>query len=394
MRLFSVFDSAAGLFTSIVRSCPLLILLIIPSTQGINFTQVPSPNLDLSQLGRVALAGDFDAISLYTYKEQNENSYFTNGSQSLYSQMPNGAFATLVSADAHIVAMCTFVMKDGTTAGVVIGGNFTSLAGTNASGVAMVDPTTAKITPLQGLMGQVNTLLCDQDTDTVYVGGSFKGGNSSNAIAWVGMAGWTNLPFTGFNGPVRSITKIPNGNVIFGGSFDGLANTTLPTSRDQQIINLSSAKLSSGASSPTGGFSDPSNIVCKTNGQDGPGNTWLLQDKTPGYWRAETNFGYRPTKLRLWNTHQDGRGTKTFRFTVLPNGGIMNFTFTDPNSNQVSDCASQCPLSSNTSVPYQDFHFVNLVGMSKFQIDISDWYGNGGGLNGVELFQDGKCSIR
>ena len=367
-----------------------LFALLLSATQAVSFTPVPPPGLNLGDLGRVALAGDFDAISLYTYQEQNENPVTTNGSQSLLSQMSNGGFASLVSADASIVAMCPFILKDGTLAGVVIGGNFTSLGGIEAQGIALFDPSAAKITPLPGLTGQVAAVLCDQNTSTVYVGGDFKGGNSTNAIAWVGMAGWTNLPFAGFNGPVRTIAKAPDGNVLFGGSFTGLVNTTAPTVLDQQVINLSTAKLSTRASTAADGFSDPKNVICKSDGQDGAGNTWLLQDDTPGFWRADMSFGYEPTKLRVWNTHQDGRGTKTFRFTAFPINGILNMTYTDPGTNQVVACDARCPLSDDPSVKYQDFKFVNVIGMNGFQIDISDWYGNGGGFDGIELFQDGK----
>ena len=104
-------------------------------------------------------------------------------------------------------------------------------------------------------------------------------------------------------------------------------------------------------------------------------------------------FGYEPTKLRIWNTHQDGRGTKTFRFTAMPIDGIMNFTYTDPATGQLASCDARCPLPANSTEGYLDFHFVNVIGMSGFQIDISDWYGNGGGLDGIELFQDGEIDI-
>lgn len=389
MRFSSLLGPTAAEFASILQLWPVFICLVLP-TSAINFDAVPSPNLDLSQLGRVALAGDFDAISIYTYQHQNQHGFSTNGSQSLLSQMPNGAFASLAAADASIQTMCPFVMKDGTLAGVVVGGNFTSLGGMEAQGVAIFDPNSTKITPLPGLSGQVSALLCDQDSNTVYVGGDFKGANSTNAIAWVGMAGWTNFPFAGFNGPVTSIAKAPDGNIIFGGSFDGLGNTTTPNKKDQQVINLSSANITAASSTATAGFSDPSNIICKSNGRDGPRNSWLLADDRPGFWRADMGFGYEPTKLRIWNTHQDGRGTKTFRFTAIPIKGIMNFTYTDPATGQLASCDARCPLSDNSTEEYRDFHFVNVIGMSGFQIDISEWYGNGGGLDGIELFQDGK----
>ena len=389
MRFSSLFGPTAAEFATIILT------FHVSSTQGVNFTPVPSPNLDLSGLGRVALAGDFDSISLYTYREQNENSFATNGSQSLLTQMPNGAFATLATADASITTMCPFVLQDGTFAGIVVGGNFTSLSGVEAQGVAMFNPSTGGVTALTGLSGQVSSLLCDSETNTVYVGGDFKGANSTNAIAWVGMTGWTNLPFAGFNGPVSSIAKAPSGNVIFGGDFTGLGNTTAtaPNSKDQQVINLSTANVSAVAGSSQDGFSDPRNVVCNTEGQSGPGRTWLLADDAPGAWTADMNFGFRPTKLRVRNTHQDGRGTKVFRYTATPINGIMNFSYIDPATNEKKYCDSRCPLSDDPAVKSQDFKFVNVIGMSGFKIDISEWYGKGGGFDGIELFQDGKFSM-
>lgn len=391
MRGFSWIAPATAGFTLDLRVW-MIAVNFLTSTRAVNFDPVTPPNLDLSQLGRVALTGDFDAISLYSYQEQNENSFSTNGSQSLITQLPNGNYATSASADAYIKEMCPFVQSDGKLAGVIIGGNFTSLGGIEAQGIALWNPETSQITPLSGLSGQVTSIFCDQATNTVYVGGDFKGANSTNAIAWVGMSGWADLPFAGFNGPVNSIVRASNGNVIFGGSFTGLGNTTTPMKKDQQVINLSSANITAGSSSAEKGFGEPKNIVCKTQGKDGAGSTWLIEDNSPGFWRADLNFGFEPTMLRVWNTHQEGRGTKTFRYTAFPLKGIMNFTFTDPDTGANALCDARCPLSSNPKVQYQDFHFVNTVGMNSFQIDISDWHGQGGGLDGIELFQNGNQS--
>lgn len=390
MRFSSLFGPTAAELASIIRLSPLLLPSIIPFTRAVSLTPVPSPNLDLSSLGNVALAGNFDAISLYQYTQQSEGSR-TNGSQAVIASLPNGIYADLAAADTGINTMCPFVMKDGTLAGVVVGGDFTSLGGVDAQGVALFDPNSTKITPLPGIGGQVSAVLCDQETNSVYVGGSFKAANSTNAIAWVGMTGWANLPFAGFNAPVTSITKAPSGHIVFGGSFSGLGNTTTPTQKDEQVINLSSARISSTSTTTTDGFNNASNIVCSGNSSSGPGRTWLLSDNEPGSWSASMQFGFEPTKLRLWNTDQDGRGTKTFRFTALPLNGIMNFTYTDPATGTQANCDARCTLAAgNSSNSFQDFHFVNLVGMSGFRIDISDWYGQGGGLNGVELFEDGR----
>ena len=386
MRISSlIFDAPPAIRLSLIFTS------LIRCSSAVTFNPVPSPNLDLSQLGRVGLAGDFGGISLYQFEGQNQNGFSTNGSQSVLSRFPNGGFANLAASDAGIHAMCSFVMQDGVMAGVVVGGNFTSLGGRESPGAALFNSNTAEVTPLSGLSGSVSALLCDQETSTVYVGGSFKGANSTNAIAWVGTSGWTNLPFAGFNGPVTSITKASNGNIIFGGSFTGLGNTpttNTTSSTESQPINLQGANITSASTTSNAGFTDPKNIICKTGGASGAGNTWLLRDNSAGSWRADFGFGFEPTRLRLYNTHLDGRGTKTWRFTAFPINGIMNFTYTNPTTGVQSSCSSECPLSDDASVKFQDFFFVNKVGMNSFQVDVSAFYGAGGGLNGIEIFED------
>ncbi|KAK6841852.1 Bud site selection protein RAX2 [Apiospora arundinis] len=351
-------------------------------SQALTVTPVPSPDLDLSNLGRVAVAGDFAGISLYEFEGQTEQPFNTNGSESLMTRLPNGVFSNILTTDASIQTICSF------RGALILGGNFTSLDGKSSTGIAQFNLTDSTLSPIAGLLGQVNSLLCDDAAGKVYVGGSFKAADSTNAITWVAGNNWASLPFAGFNGPVTSITKASNGHIVFGGRFTGLGNTSTPSQPDEQVINLSTAQISANQGTTAAGFSDPKNIICKTDGVDGAGNTWLLADNTPGSWSAKFRHGFEPTKIRLWNTHQDGRGVRTWRYTALPINGIMNFTYLDPKTNQNMSCTSECPLSDDPSVQFQDFHFVNNVGMNEFRIDISAWYGKGGGLNGIELLQD------
>nr|KMM70154.1 hypothetical protein CPAG_06466 [Coccidioides posadasii RMSCC 3488] len=386
MRISSLFPAGDA---SLLGLSHLLSLLSLPLARATLFTEVPPPPLDLGPLGRIALTGNFDAISLYIYQQQRDEVlavYNGSQSQSLIAPLPNGGLAPISSADADILALCPLESRDGSLEKLVVGGNFTSLGGIESQGLALFDPSSGTVSAISGLSGRVLALLCD--SGKVYVGGDFERSNSSNAISWSRDSGFSNLPFGGFNGPVTSIVKGSDDHIIFGGSFDGLGNATTPSMKDQQMVNLETAEISAGGSTIRPGFGDPRNVVCRATKQDGEGTTWLLSDQQPGYWQSQMRFGFQPTKLRLWNTHFEGRGTKMFRFIALPDTGILNMTYTDPETGDQVACDARCPLSDDPAEEFRDFHFVNTVGMNGFRLEISEFYGQGGGLNGVELFQD------
>ncbi|PYI30403.1 cellular morphogenesis protein [Aspergillus indologenus CBS 114.80] len=384
MRGSSLFGPATAGFAAGLRLSPLLLSSL---ASALTFQSISEPELDLSPLGHIALTGDFDALTYYQYTAQTNTTTGDNDAQALLTPLPNGILTTLSTSNADIRAMCPFTQEDGTFSGIFVGGNFTSLGGVKSEGVALYHPSTNQVTSLSGLSGSVSALLCDQDTNSVYVGGNFTYYNTSNAVAWVGTSGWSNLTFGGFNGPVSSILKDSDGNIVFGGYFDGIGNST-SSKKGEQVINLQNATITSDANSTTSGFVDPRNIVCQSSGEDGAGKTWLLDDYSPGYWRADMQFEYTPTKLRLYNTHYEGRGTKTFLFRRLPDNGIMNLTYTDPDTGNAIYCDQSCSLSSNATEKYREFTFVNHAAMSGFEIEILNWYGKGAGLNGIELLED------
>ncbi|RKF58068.1 Polarized growth protein rax2 [Golovinomyces cichoracearum] len=388
MKIYSLLSPSASFHQPKVQ----ILLILLAATQlgsALTFKKAPAANLNLGNLGRTAFTGDFTGISFYEYEGPSENTLGKNGSQSLLQRMPDGRFASVASSDAGIQAICFLKVNEGKSYRVIVGGDFTDLGGVQSPGIAIFNPETSVVKPLIGLSGQVSALYCDESTNTVYAGGSFKTANSMNAVQLIDGGVFQDLPFDGFNGPVNSITKAPNGNIIFGGSFTGLGNTTVGLSLpDQIVINLSEAKITSGSSSSVPGFNDPFNIVCKSTGRDGLGDTWLLNDNTPGFWRADFGYHFRPTRLRLWNTHFNSRGSRIFRYTAFPINGIMNLTYIDPITKQTNYCTSECPLSDDTNILYQDFHFVNVISMNAFQIDISGWYGDGGGFSGIELTHD------
>ncbi|KAI5846947.1 cortical protein marker for cell polarity-domain-containing protein [Tricharina praecox] len=343
-------------------------------------TLVSQPIFDLDDLGRVGLAGNFDGISLYEYTGQTQSAPFTNGSQSLLTQLPNGLFSSLGLADEAINAMCVYELSDGTQRGVVVGGNFTSLGGIEAKGIALYNPDDDSITTLGDFQGRVSALLCDKGTSRVYVGGMFSMNQSENAAAWED-GEWKNLPFEGFTGPVNTVTRSNNNTILFGGNFDGLRNFSAPTIRDAQTLNIVSAEITAEQTSDLAGFNDPAAITC-TNGTE---TQWLVRDGQRGSWTAAFRFEFFPTKLRLINSDFEDRSTETFRLTAFPLGGIMNLTYTDSTGNE-QHCAETCPLAAIDEA--QDFEFIDVVGMKSFRIDILSHRGAGGGLSSVQLFQD------
>lgn len=355
----------------------------------ISFKQAPSPNLDLSQLGKVGLVGDFESLSLYRYIGQNSNGLSPNGSQSLLARYPTGEFAKLQASDASINAMCPFMTASGSMAGIIVAGNFTGLGGAPAAAAALFDPSTQTITPLPGLTGKVNTVYCDNDRQTVYFGGSFIGGNSTNAIAWT--TGWTNLPMSGFNGPVNSITKLPNGNIVFGGDFTGPAqvSTVKPGPVAAQVVNVGSGNINGGPENSNAAYSDPRNVLCQTSTQGAAGQAWLTADNGGGYWNTQLDFAFTPSMLRLRQSTVPDYRTNTWQFTYWPNAGpnLLNFTYIDTTTGQLQSCTSYCPMPQSNS-SYQDFTFVNPVKMQGFQITINSINGTGGGFSGVELLQN------
>lgn len=362
------------------------LLTTLPTVYTLSFDAVPLPDFDLSSLGRVTIAGDFDGVSLYEYKDQSQVTR-RNGS-SLLTPLPNGILTNLSSADAQIHSMCSFTRKDGTFAGIFVGGNFKTLGGVDSPGAALFNPNSSKVTALKGLDGSVSTVLCDKETNRVYVGGDFSHKDSNNAIAWSPDDGWTDLALDGLNGPVKSLLKTGNGHIVFGGSFNGVGNTTSNSSKKKhQTLNLQNATITSNSDTSLSGFSDPQNIVCSTSGESGEDKTYLLHDYAPGFWQAELGFTFHPTKFRLYNTHYEGRGTKSFLFQAIPDNGIMNMSYTDDSGKKVY-CDQHCPLSSSDEHKYREFTLEDPVGMKGFKLQLQDWYGKGAGLNGIEVFHD------
>ena len=156
-------------------------------------------------------------------------------------------------------------------------------------------------------------------------------------------------------------------------------------------IDLSSAKITAIGSSDLTGFDDPRNILSDTDGVDAAGKTWLLANDTAGYWEAigPSIGGFSPALLRLSNTKQDGRGTKAFAFLLCLKMG-REFVLHGSSNRRGRFCDAQCPLASFSNRTYEDFLFVNVISMDGLRLNVSEWYGAGGGLDGL-LLADDSC---
>ncbi|KAF9360603.1 hypothetical protein BGX26_008588 [Mortierella sp. AD094] len=367
-----------------------------------------------------------------------------NSTTGAYSTQSNGITATCVLEHApHQVYIGGYFKQSPSVTTHPVNGSSTSASAAKSpkTGINYIGLYDSKLKQFlsmgNGLDGPVQALVCDSSTDQVYVvgkfraplqgmlsdgdnsnsssyqtQGSFGGGvaiwkrdlqqdtnlNSSddiNGVATQAAGSWIPLPFKGLNGVVTSVTKASDGTFYFGGQFDTTADGESFSAPDTQLVNMDKVMVT------TGNGEDPlqdRNIIC----QPSPvtrGN-WIMRDNIPGYWRAEFPLLITPTLFRLWNidTTEGGsggatanRGTKTFSIMAQPSNQLLNLSYIDPETHLVQYCTTctLLPWPTLTSVQHghQDFLVVTPVLLHAVQIDIKSWYGQGGGLGGIEVYQ-------
>lgn len=81
--------------------------------------------------------------------------------------------------------------------------------------------------------------------------------------------------------------------------------------------------------------------------------------------------------------------TDSFLCSVLALGlnEYFNLSYVDPVTQQTMTCSEDCTLSNAT---YQDFTVLNPLSSTGVRININSWFGSGGGLGFVQIFQSGK----
>ncbi|KAF9574069.1 ATP binding domain 4 [Mortierella alpina] len=299
-----------------------------------------------------------------------------------------------------------------------------------------------------GLDGPVESLMCDSSTDQVFVVGDFraplqddtlsdgdrKGDGSSSQYQTLGSFGggvavwkrapgresgvsgsigkssynsqihpptqasgsWVPLPFKGVNKIVNAVAKTQDGTYYFGGQFDTTTDGEEFSAPDTQLVNLASAEVNTGNGLDV---AQDRSIICQN--ASSPRTNWIMRDNIPGYWRVKFPLLITPTLFRLWNVDETqgaesaNRGTKTFSIMAQPSNQYLNLSYIDPVSHGLRYC-TVCPLLPRPSLPtellhsqreYQDFLVVKPELLHAAQIDVVSWYGLGGGLGGVEVYQ-------
>ncbi|OCF43550.1 hypothetical protein I317_02567 [Kwoniella heveanensis CBS 569] len=413
------------------------ILGFVPSAMASSSAPASLPQVDFSKMGSVGLGGAFSGLDWYSSDSpftpsssssaSSSTSFSTNG-DTLFYQRGDGVFRPLGSTNAGgvINALCWSSQGSSTNGTLYLGGAFSSISGTNSANVASFDLSSSSFSALgSGLSGNVNTLYCDDGNQEIWFGGSFDAptGSGGNVALWsTSSSAWSAPAFGGLNGVVQSITPSSNGSSLyFGGNFttvyvsnsSSLLNTTSMTnSTAGDIISIPYASTNT-TTVGTSGYFTPLTISASatesgdyqihagpSTSQEGYGSTDGLLCPGSGTWLAEdgavSNVNlvgdqYLPaTGVRVVNGFEDGRSTKHFCFTSLPDRVELNMTYTDPETGKNETCTAWCPLYSDPTISGQDFIFTegtkNITG---FEIQLKEWSGDGAALSSVSLLTDG-----
>lgn len=364
----------------------LLSLVLSPVTfAGLQVSSVDPPSI-VDNVGKMAVVGQFDGISQYSYSGQ-QTSISTSYFDSIIAQIDDDIFINQGTSNGRVSAVCQ--IDDS----VFMAGNFSSIGTLSTpGGFAMLNASNGDISALtQSFNGTILTLYCNSSSNSVYAGGNFTYLNSTGtAIYDVSGSSWSIPTFGGFSegASIHSILAV-NNSLIFAGSFDGLANDSYTGStttqgnstllRSQRISFNSSTITAAG----TADNNDPRSITCPSNNI-----SWAMDGGQVGSWSAAWPFTFQPTMLRIYNLKKDNEGVKMFRLLSFPSNGIMNLTYTNSSTSETVYCDAWCDLPLSSDDEFVDFDFVNTISTTGFQIEILDTYNGLGGLSGIELFQN------
>ncbi|KAI3615164.1 cellular morphogenesis protein [Moniliophthora roreri] len=377
----------------------LLILLL-----ACNVVRAALPLVDFDRMGKVGLAGSFAGFDFF----QNSSLSFDSSSSTLFSRSSDGSLVALISTNTggHISAGCA--LNDV----FYFAGSFSSVGPTSASNVASYQPSSSQFSALgsNGPNGQVDAIYCDTRDNKVWVGGKFTSPGSSVAVWDVKAGSWSQPPFVGVTGAQSHVYSITSNSsqssLFFAGSFvasfqgngtalNGTNNPNVPFSAGATPfssslvpIPLQNAQVDGSPSTSDSQFSDINNILCP-GGADGPGNSWFAADGNTAVITARKFSFITASGVRLGNTFQPNHGTTGFSVTTIPDNTVQTLRYLDPTTGENATCSDSCPLSTDSSILYQDFLFPNALSITGVQIKLSEWTGSSPGLHIMQILSSG-----
>ncbi|KAI7897873.1 cortical protein marker for cell polarity-domain-containing protein [Cokeromyces recurvatus] len=356
-------------------------------------TSVIHPNVNFDYIEKLGIPGSYNGISIY--KDTQQLTQITKSTSSLVS-LSNDTLKLIASSDINgVIYDACLLLSDPTT--LYFAGNFTKINNLVVNNIAALDLSSKQIRSLKyGLDGSVYSLYCDSDNQQVYVGGSFIAPIDTSMIAYSdslanfggSVALWKNnkwygLPWKGLNGPVNSILKVNSTSIFFGGKFDTTTDGQDFHAPASQPINIPASGVSATNTAPNS--ASPASILCSDASSE---NSWILSDGTQGTWQASfIEYSVNPSLIRIVNSKLENHQTKEFSIRSLTDSRVYKLTYLDPDSNRTKTCSTNCILSKNPNVTYQDFRITNLSITNGIAIDIKSWYGVSGGLSSVTVFQ-------
>ncbi|KAJ2709882.1 hypothetical protein H4R19_004024, partial [Coemansia spiralis] len=358
---------------------------------------------DSAAKGNIGIVGTFNGVSSFSPNSPGGALALDSNRTSVVALSQTAAsLLTAASSEGQVTAACALYTKSGELSKAYFGGTVSKLNNTIVGYVFGLGADGRFDAMASGVNGPVNALYCDGETGLVYVGGNFSStaagltgsvstmrSSSTGGLAVYAPAkgAWQTLPFHGVDGPVFDFAKLDD-SIYAVGAFSQTVDNSTHTALNAQPIDLSASTLTGGNSAEILGFSDPHNIIC-TTGADSAGNTWLMRDKLPGYYRIDFPFRTVPSLLRLMNTGYQGRGTKAIRVEAAATNQALTLSYIDPITQTETLCTQSCPLRADYS--WQEFRIVEvngapLDGITGIIVNIVDWYGMGGGFNKIELY--------
>ncbi|KAF5351821.1 hypothetical protein D9756_007372 [Leucocoprinus leucothites] len=360
------------------------------------------PQVDFDRMGKVGLAGAFAGFDFFS----NSSVAFDPATATLFARSSDGSLTRLASTNSggRINAACDL---DGVA---YFGGSFTSLADATANNIASYNPSSNSFSSLASNSpnGEIRSLFCDSQDKKVWAGGSFTSPGSAVAVWDVQSQSWSPPPFKGFSGAQSRVDSITtnssNTSIFFAGSFvttfgSGSLNAThnpnvpfspgaTPFSSSLVPIPLQSAEVDGSPSTSDSGFTNIQSILCPS-GSDGPGNSWFAVDNGIPLITVRAFSSISAGGVRLGNTFQPNHGTTAFSVTTIPDNQVRTLTYVDPTTGQNQTCTDPCPLSTDSSLLYQDFLFDSTLDITGVQIKLSGFTGSSPGLHILQLLSSG-----